>query len=569
MRLAVGQYSSAGRKPLNQDCHGCRLPEEPSLSTKGVAMAIADGISSSQVSQVASQAAVSGFLHDYYCTSEAWSVKQSAVKVLSAINSWLFAQTRSSPYRFDKDKGYICTFSGMVFKSNTAHVFHAGDARVYRLVGKTLEPLTQDHRHVVSAETSYLNRALGIHPTIELDYLQLPLEPEDVFVLTTDGVHEWVTEKKMATLVRMHAEDLDWAARRIHDAALKAGSDDNLTIMIARLEQLPDPYLEEVAVQASQLPLPPALRPRMAFDGFALLRELSISSRSHVYLAQDQDTGEYRVIKAPSRELRDNRSYLEGLLTEEWIARRLDNAHILKAPKPSRARQFLYVLLEYVDGQTLDRWMVDNPSPGLDQVRDIVCQVAEGLRAMHRQEILHQDLRPKNLMIDRAGTVKIIDLGAARVAGLEEIRPPRSSQTIVGTARYTAPEYFTGELATERADIFSLGVITYQMLTGKLPYSDRLAATQSRAEQSKLQYQSLLLHRPDLPVWVDEAIKKAIRMDPLKRYQEVSEFAHDLQHPNREFVHQTRPPLIARDPLRFWQCVSFVLLVLLIVQSSR
>ena len=132
------------------------FPEEPQLSAKGIAIALADGISSSNVSQVASQSAVRVFLEDYYCTSPAWSVKKSAQQVLMAMNSWLYAQTQQSQYRYEKDRGYVCTLSALVLKSTTAHLFHAGDARIYRLRDGALEQLTHDHRVHVSSEQSYL-----------------------------------------------------------------------------------------------------------------------------------------------------------------------------------------------------------------------------------------------------------------------------------------------------------------------------------------------------------------------------------------------------------------------------
>ena len=164
LKISAGQYSDKGRKETNQDFHGIYVPKEPQLSAKGIAIALADGISSSAVSDVASQYAVTGFLEDYYCTSEAWSVKTSAERILSATNSWLHAQTQKSPYRYDKDKGYVCTLSAMVIKSTTAHIFHVGDSRIYRLRGKALEQLTSDHRVWISQGQSYLGRALGFKP---------------------------------------------------------------------------------------------------------------------------------------------------------------------------------------------------------------------------------------------------------------------------------------------------------------------------------------------------------------------------------------------------------------------
>ena len=212
LQISVGQHSDKGRKQTNQDFHGALIPGEPLLSLKGIAIVVADGISSSNVSQVASESAVKSFLTDYYCTSESWSVKTSAQRVLAAANSWLHSQTRRSQYSYDKDKGYVCTLSAMVIKSTTAHLFHVGDSRIYRLAGNALEQLTQDHRVVVSSEQSYLSRALGINPQLEIDYHAVQVEKGDVFLLATDGVYEHVAPRFVAAAINENPQDLDRAA---------------------------------------------------------------------------------------------------------------------------------------------------------------------------------------------------------------------------------------------------------------------------------------------------------------------------------------------------------------------
>jgi serine/threonine protein phosphatase PrpC len=146
LHIDIGQHSAAGRKPLNQDFHGAVVPKDALLATKGVVLALADGISSSPVSQVASAAAVRGFLEDYYLTSETWPVRRAAQRVLQATNSWLHAQTQRGEGRFDKNRGHVCTFSALVFKGREAHLLHVGDTRIYRLHAHALEQLTEDHR---------------------------------------------------------------------------------------------------------------------------------------------------------------------------------------------------------------------------------------------------------------------------------------------------------------------------------------------------------------------------------------------------------------------------------------
>src|SRR5688572_2928021 len=236
LKISLGQHSDKGRKEINQDFHGACVPEEPALGAKGIAIALADGISSSTVSQIASQSAVRVFLEDYYCTSPAWSVKKSAQQVLMAVNSWLYAQTQQSPYRYEKDRGFVCTLSALVLKSTTAHLFHAGDTRIYRQREGQLEQLTTDHTLRVSSEQSFLSRALGIQSHLDIDYQSLRLEQGDVFLLTTDGVHEYASARFMINAIADHAADLDAAARVIVHEAHERGSADNLTAMIVRVE---------------------------------------------------------------------------------------------------------------------------------------------------------------------------------------------------------------------------------------------------------------------------------------------------------------------------------------------
>ena len=245
LKISVGQHSDKGHKETNQDFHGVLIPAEPLLSLKGVAIVLADGISSSSVSRVAAESAVKGFLTDYYCTSESWSVRTSAQRVLEATNSWLHAQTRSQ-YAYDRDRGYVCTLSAMVIKSTTAHIFHVGDSRVYRLSGSSLEQLTNDHRVVVSSEQSYLGRALGVNSQIEIDHLTFRVEKGDTFILVTDGVYEHVGDRLMAKAVGEGADDLDQAAKAIVELAFAQGSKDNLTVQIVRIDEVPDADASEV-----------------------------------------------------------------------------------------------------------------------------------------------------------------------------------------------------------------------------------------------------------------------------------------------------------------------------------
>ena len=178
--------------------------------------------------------------------------------------------------------------------------------------------------------------------------------------------------------------------------------------------------------------------------------------------------------------------------------------------------------------------------------------------------MLHQDLRPENIMIDTSGIVKIIDFGSTKVAGLAEMNKPIEHEPILGTVQYTAPEYFLGEAGAPRSDLFSLAVVTYQMLSGKLPYGTKVAHARTKNAQNKLRYHSVLHDDREIPVWIDDTLQRGLQINPLKRYQELSEFIFDLKQPSKTFLRKVRPPLIERDPIVFWQSVC-VILVLIIV----
>ncbi|MGM4965061.1 protein kinase domain-containing protein [Tardiphaga sp. 1201_B9_N1_1] len=567
LTISIGQHSDRGRKDTNQDFHGALIPTEPLLSLKGIAVVIADGISSSAISGEASESAVKSFLTDYYCTSESWSVKTSAQRVIAATNSWLQSQTQRGRYHYDKDRGYVCTLSAMVIRARAAHLFHVGDSRIYRVSDRALEQLTTDHRVVISSEQSYLARALGVNPQIEIDYQVLQIDDGDVFILATDGVYDFVSARFITSAIADHAGDLDAAARLIVDEAYAQNSPDNLTVQIVRIDAVPDGEASDILMP--QLPLPPLLEARAVFDGYRIVRELHGSSRSHIYLAVDVESGEQVVIKIPSIDLRDDPVYLKRFMIEEWVARRIDSAHVLKPCRQSRKRNYLYIVAEFIEGQTLKQWMLDNPKPDLETVRGITEQIARGLQAFHRMEMIHQDIRPENIMIDKTGTVKIIDFGSTRVNGVAEADSPGKHSDILGTPQYTAPELFFGKRATSQSDLYALGTLTYQMLSGTLPYGAEVAKATNAAQHRKLRYRSLLNNASDIPEWIDGVLRKAVHADPAKRYDELSEYVYDLRNPKAEFLNPSTVPLLERNPNMVWKGLSLLLAITVIVLLSR
>jgi len=556
LQLAIGQHSEAGTKPLNQDFHGAALPSEAQRRSRGMALAIADGIGSSAVSQFASAAAVRGFLEDYYGTSDAWTVRRAAQAVLAATNAWLHAQTQRGEGRFDKDRGHVCTFSALVFKGREVHLLHVGDTRVYRVhAGGALEQLSQDHRVRVDGGQTYLGRALGISAHLDIDHACWPVEVGETFLLATDGAYEHLDAALVQQALAGHGGDLQAASEALVAAALARGSADNVTVMLARVESLPSDIAPPV--NRDGLRLPPRLAPRQDFESYRVVRELQQTARSQVVLAVDAQGREW-ALKLPAAELAGHARELDRFATEEWVARRVDSPHVIKAAPAEARREHLFTAVEFIHGQTLAQWMTDHPQPSLDEVRGIADQIARGLQALHRKEMLHQDLRPENLIIDRHGTVILIDLASAHVAGLSEGLGDARALELVGTLQYTAPEYFTGEGGSPLAELFSLAVLIYQMLTGALPYGLQVPRLRGERDLRKLCYVPLRTRRPDLPEWLDRVLKKALQPQVARRQQALSEFLHDLQAPGPEFMTRDRTPLQQRHPLLFWRALTLV-----------
>jgi serine/threonine protein kinase len=249
---------------------------------------------------------------------------------------------------------------------------------------------------------------------------------------------------------------------------------------------------------------------------------------------------------------------------EEWAGKRINSKFVLKVFELPRPRNFLYFIMEYIEGITLRQWIADHPDPDIHEVTDIVERIINGLRVFHRMEMLHRDLKPENIMLTIGGHIKIIDFGSVKIAGIQEISTPVERIDLLGTRNYTAPEYLLGSEGSNRSDIFSLGVITYEMLTGKLPYGDKLTRNLNLRSLKKIKYTSATTYNPMIPLWLDGALEKAVNTDQRLRYDTFSEFLFDLTHPNSAFINRSAP-LLEKNPDLIWKLVAGISIIVNIV----
>ncbi len=551
LKVSLGQASDRGVKERNEDFFGALIPEGEALEAKGIACVLADGMGSCELAAEASEECVKAFLSDYYSTPDTWSVKQSGGKVLTAINNWLLSQGRN-----DTAQGMVTTFDALVLKSTTAHIFHVGDARVQRLRGQDFECLTHDHRVRVSRERDYLSRAMGIDSILDIDYRTVSLQPGDLYLMTTDGVHDFVPAEQLKALLGQEFPSLDAMAEAIVQRALERGSQDNVTAQIVRIDALPPQDANEVFKRLAKLPFPPHLGPGMTMDGYEILEEIHASTTSQLYRVRDIESGEELVMKTPSVNFEDDPAYIERFYMEEWVGKRIDSPLVVGIRNAERPRNFLYYVMERVEGITLRQWMERNPDPDIDEVVELVEKIIAGVRVFHRLEMLHRDLKPENIIITPSQGIRIIDFGSVKIGGIEEISTPVERVDLLGTKNYTAPEYLLGSSGDTRSDLFSVGVMAYEMLTGHLPYGDRLTRDLSWKSLGRIPYESAIRHNPMLPLWMDGALEKAVRLDARQRYEHFSEFLFDLKNPNPLFMNRRAQPLMERSPLRAWQLIA-------------
>jgi protein phosphatase len=559
LQVKIQSHSVAGIKDENQDACACYVPQDYLLERKGVVSVIADGVSSCERAKKASNDCVQGFLTDYYSTPDSWSTEHCATKVITALNSSLYSQSMV----IDKVSSMLSTMSALIIKSNTAYLFHIGDSRIYRYRDGVLKQLTKDHVTNVNQKETYLSRAIGFDSNVQIDFQALDLKLDDQFLMTTDGVHGYLDHTEMATSICQKT-----AVEDLVEMAITKGSQDNASAIICTVNQLPEKHLNEAFDELTQRPIPPDLENGMKINGFEIESLIHASNRTQIYRARDINTNQLVALKTPSINFEDDAQYLKHFIYEEWVGLRIHCPNVVQIHNGGEQSKFLAYAMEYVKGQTLRQWMNNNPQPSIEAVVKIVKQIVQGLRGFHRQEMLHCDLKPENIMIDQFGQIKLIDFGSARIAGIAELATPISVVGNQGTQGYTAPEVILEHRVSRLSDQFSLGVIVYEMFSSKLPYQEKLDKSLTIKKLLKLSYGSVLQHNPHVPIWIDGAIHKACNLEESNRYEVLSEFLFDLEQPNSQFLLVTR----AKQPInsilkkyRLFIALSFALNVFMLL----
>lgn len=571
--LSFGGDSRKGLKDENQDAFAVSYPKNTTLSAKGAFATLADGVSSASHAAKASQLAVTQLIQDYYSTPETWSTEKSVSKVLTSLNQWLFSQSDNIDIhqKTMSNQQWFTTLSSLILKSTTGYIFHIGDTRISRYRTKQIEKITHDHNRKQGHQSNILTRALGADNRLQVDYHKIDIQNDDIYLLTCDGVHDFTSAKELTAILSKlpktpSNEDLEAASQEITSKAINNGSDDNVSCLLVAVIQTPNRQLNEIERDIRNRAIPPVMKAGMKLDHYKICKAIHSSTRSHLYLAENEHDKKMSVVKVPSLNFNDDSLYLQGFMREAWVGERINHINVMKVTSDCQESRFLYHVCEYIEGQTLSEWMHDNPNPSIAKVRDIMIQIISALRAFQRLELVHRDIKPENIMIDNYGQIKLIDYGTVSIASLDEDVNTIKDSVPQGTLNYIAPETLLSMKSNNMSDLFSLGVICYEMLTGELPYKPMVRAEVTQTSYDDWQYRSIKQFRNDIPFWLDLCLKQCTQADPKLRYHAFSEFQADLTKPNLSALEEyNKQPILQRNPVRFWQSTSAILFIIVIV----
>src|SRR3984893_898470 len=266
-------------------------------------------------------------------------------------------------------------------------------------------------------------------------------------------------------------------------------------------------------------------------DQYELTELIARSGMASIFKAVDRLNGGATVaIKVPYLQFESDVVFYSRFEREEQVGRRLDHPNIIKVLTPARKSR-MYIAMEYVEGVSLRALMRDKQTLETEKALEIACQICEALVYMHSQGVVHRDLKPENILITHEGRVKIMDFGIALDESARRLTWSGLSSTI-GTPDYMAPEQVSGRRGDVRTDIYSLGTILYEMLTGHLPYSGPNVYNVMRAKTAE-DPQPPTAFKPDLDPHLEEIVLHPIERNPRDRYATAGQMLEDLRDPSR------------------------------------
>ena len=596
--LDIGFVSQAGRKNINEDFCAAMLPDA-GQEALGSIVAIADGVSTGGMGREAAQTTVTSLVRDYYSTPEIWDTTVALDRIIGAQNAWLAGINR----RRHPALG-LTTLTALVLRGQSYTLAHVGDSRAYLLRGGKAVQLTHDHTVNHPDFKHQLLRAVGAEDHVVVDYMQGDLQVGDVFVLVSDGVHGSVRDSRLYKLAHsggnQDAQSAQAAGQKLVDAALANGSTDNVTAVVVYVRGLLDATLGDVNRIAQTLPVPARLRVGEVIDGMVVTAPVADNGINVLYqvryLAPTLVTacttlppegaappkgglsaepasaqGKLYALKTLNPARGHDEQERAMLAHEGWLAARMQSGraaeHLVSLHErlpDGRERSAFYLLYDWHSGETLQQQLARGHKFSVVQALAAATQTAKALGRLHRQCVIHRDVKPANLHQGEDGVLRLLDLGVA-LSGRE---PEAMRKLHAGTPSFVNPEQWgfkavgaavqdaAKELPDAQSDLFALGVSLYQLLTTKLPYGEVLPYQTGRYFRDPVAPSRI---NPEIPIWLDHIVLKAVARDKRQRFETAEELLLALERgASRPLSAPHATPLLQRDPTAVWKMVFAV-----------
>ncbi|ANH97508.1 protein kinase [Pseudomonas koreensis] len=542
LQLSFAEASVTGPRAENQDALRLVTPAPALAASKGFLFAIADGVSQCADGGLAARSTLQALALDYYATPETWSVAQALDRLLLAQNRWLQANGGGQPL--------LTTVSALVLRGRRFTLAHVGDCRVYRWHAETLQRISEDHVWDQPGMQHVLKRALGLDQHLVLDFLDGELRDGECFVLLSDGVWAALGDTAIAGILR-DQPDLHSAAQTLVNAAHLAGSQDNASALLVRVDAVGEASLGDALIHLQQWPLPPPLKAGQVFEGWQVQEVKSRSQQSLLYRVLDGQ-GQAWLLKTLPAQLADDAQAGQALLAEEWFLKRVAGRHFPEVHSAGQRQHLYYVMREY-SGTTLAQLFEQNGPLPLAQWQDLAERLSRAVGLLHRRQILHRDIKPENLHLGDDGELRLLDFGLAYCPGLSQDAP----STLPGTPSFIAPEAFQSAAPSAQQDLYAVGVTLYFLLTGHFPYGEIEAFQRPRFGVPV----SAGRYRPDLPEWLAQCLERGVATDPLQRYETAEEWLLILEQGERRSLSVRPRPLLEREPLKVWRTLALLALL--------
>ncbi len=555
----IGYSSQRGPREVNEDFAGA-VHAPQGEEARGLIAAIADGVSNGGRGLEAAQTTVMGLLGDYFATPDTWEPTAALDRLIGAQNAWLADHNR----RRQGSGTALTTLTALVLHGQSYTLAHVGDTRAWRVRqdGEPM-PLTQDHAFEHPDLRSRLTRAIGLDDQVRVDYAQGDVRVGDCFVLSSDGVHGLLKAQHLAALALQGTAGE--ASHALVQAALAAGSRDNATALVVRVIGLDARQLDDEMGEVRRLAPPPLLKVGDVLDGYVITARVADTGVHLLYQARHPVTRELVAIKTlhPSRASDPEERAM--LAHEAWlglrVSARADSGFVRVHERAEDASAF-YTVFDWRGGRTLEQMQKDGRPGAVADVVAAAIEVTRALGRLHRHGVTHRDIKPGNLHLGDDVRWRILDLGVA-LSGREGAA---QRELHAGTPSYINPEQWEGEGADAASDLFALGVTLYQWLAGRLPYGEIEPYQAARYRRDPA---ALSRIRPDVPMWLDHLVRKAVARDPRQRFETAEELLLALERgASRPVNAPSATPLVRRDPATLYKialAVSVLFNVLLVV----